>query len=62
MLFLQIQNMGEKFLQQEKWVAKMVDEGRQEDACDRAEAFGTEGESYTSINIAIDVLNNNLKE
>ncbi len=54
--------MGEKFLQQEKWVAEMVDEGRQEEACARAEAFGTEGESYTSINIAIDVLNNNLKE
>ena len=45
MLFLQIQNMGEKFLQQEKWVAEMVDEGRQEDACDKAEAFSADGES-----------------
>ena len=46
----------EKFLQQEKWVAEMVDDGRQEEACARAEAFGGGGESYTNVNKVIDEL------
>ena len=50
--------MGEKFLQQEKWVAKMVDEGRQEEACNRAKTFGMDGESYTNVYKVIDELNN----
>ena len=48
----------EKFLQQEKWVAEMVDEGRQEEACDRAEAFGADGESYTNVYKAIKLMGN----
>lgn len=57
--FIPQYDKSEKFLKHEKWVAEMVDEGRQEEACARAKAFGIEGESYTTINKAIDVLNNN---
>ena len=39
----------EKFLQQEKWVAEMIDEGRQEEACNRAENFNRNIESYTNV-------------
>ena len=39
----------EKFLQQEKWVAEMIEGGRQEEASARAVAFGTDGESYTNV-------------
>ena len=48
----------EKFLQQEKWVAEMVDEGRQEEACNRAEMFGVEGESYTNVYKAVKLMGN----
>jgi hypothetical protein len=56
--FIPQYDKAEKFLQQEKWVAEMVDEGRQEEACDRAKAFGTDGESYTNVYKVIDELNN----
>lgn len=46
----------EKFLQQEKWVAEMVDEGRQEEACARAKALGTDGESYSKVFEVINVI------
>lgn len=39
----------EKFLKQEKWVAEMTEGGRQEEACVRAVAFGTKGESFTNV-------------
>jgi hypothetical protein len=46
----------EKFLQQEKWVAEMVDDGRQEEACARAERFGKEGESYSMVYKAMAII------
>jgi hypothetical protein len=60
--FIPQYDKAEKFLQQEKWVEEMAGEGRLEEACARAKAFGTDGESYTNVNKVIDVLNNNLKE
>lgn len=47
--FIPQYDKAEKFLQQEKWVAEMIEEDRQEKACARAEAFGTDGESYTNV-------------
>lgn len=46
----------EKFLQQEKWVEGLVEGNRQKDACERAEAFGTDGESYSKVNKAIEII------
>lgn len=46
----------EKFLQQEKWVEGLVEGNRQEDACERAEAFGTDGESFSKVNKAIEII------
>lgn len=46
----------EKFLQQEKWAKDMLAEGRQEEASKRAKDFGTEGESYTKVDVVIDTL------
>lgn len=58
--FIPQYDKSEKFLQQEKWVAEMIEEDRQEIACARAEAFGPDGESYTTVNKVIDVLNKNI--
>ncbi len=54
--FIPQYDKAEKFLQQEKWVAEMTGEGRQEEACARAEAFGTDGESYSKVFEVINVI------
>jgi len=54
--FIPQYDKSEKFLQQEKWVAKMIEEDRQETAYTRAETLGTEGESYTNVYKVIDVI------
>lgn len=55
--FIPQYDKAEKFLQQEKWVAEMAGEGQLEEACTRAEAFGTDGGSYTNVYKVIDVIN-----
>lgn len=54
--FIPQYDKAEKFLQQEKWVAEMTGEGRLEEACARAEAFGTDGESYSKVFEVINVI------
>ena len=54
--FIPQYDKAEKFLQQEKWVAEMTGEGRLEEACARAEAFGTDGESYSKVFEVIKVI------
>lgn len=49
---------SEKFLQQEKWVADMIDGDRLEEARNRAETLGTNGESYTNVHKAISIIDN----
>ena len=39
----------EKFLSQEKWVAELISEDRLKAACQRAEALGLEGASYSNV-------------
>ena len=39
----------EKFLSQEKWVADLLSEERLKTACQRAEAMGIEGASYSNV-------------
>ena len=51
----------EQFLQNQKWVADMIGEGRQEEACVRAEAFGVEGESYSNVYKVIELVENTNK-
>lgn len=58
--FIPQYDKSEKFLQQEKWVAEMIEEDRQEIACARAEAFGTDGESYTNVYKVIGILERNV--
>lgn len=54
--FIPQYDKAEKFLQQEKWVAEMTGESRLEEACARAEAFGTDGESYSKVFEVINVI------
>ena len=55
--FIPQYDKSEKFLQQEKWVAEMIQGDRQEVGCVRAETFGRDGEAYTNVNKIIDVIN-----
>ena len=57
--FIPQYNKAEKFLQQEKWVEEMASEGRLEEACARAEAFRTAGESYTNVYKVINTIEKN---
>lgn len=57
--FIPQYDKAEKFLQQEKWVAEMTGEGRLEEACARAEALGTDGESYSKVFEVIKVIGKN---
>ena len=54
--FIPQYDKAEKFLRQEKWVAEMTGEGRLEEACARAEAFGTDGGSYSKVFEVINVI------
>ena len=54
--FIPAYDKTEHFLQNPRWVAEMINEGRQETARTRAEAFGPEGESYTNVYKVIDVI------
>lgn len=55
--FIPSYDKSEHFLQNPRWVAEMIDEGRQEIACTRAETFGSEGESYTNMYKVINTIN-----
>jgi hypothetical protein len=44
---------AETFLKNPKWVAEMESDGKIQLACERAEAFGMEGESYTNVHKAL---------
>ena len=57
--FIPQYDKAEKFLQQEKWVVEMTGEGRLEEACARAEALGTDGESYSKVFEVIKVIGKN---
>ena len=46
----------EKFLSKEKWVADLLADHRLETAIQRAQAFGTEGESYSNLPKAFEVI------
>ena len=46
----------EKFLSREKWVADLLADHRLETAIQRAQAFGTEGESYSNLPKAFEVI------
>ena len=46
----------EKFLSKEKWVADLLAGHRLEIAIQRAQAFGTEGESYSNLPKAFEVI------
>ena len=46
----------EKFLSKEKWVADLLAGHRLETAIQRAQAFGTEGESYSNLPKAFEVI------
>lgn len=46
----------EKFLSKEKWVADLLADYRLETAIQRAQAFGTEGESYSNLPKAFEVI------
>ena len=45
-----------KFLQDSKWVSDLCSEGKLELAKDRAQSFGREGESYTDVYKAFELL------
>lgn len=47
----------ELFLRNEKWVAKMIENNRMNDASNRAKKLGHSGESYSDFWKAIDILN-----
>lgn len=47
-------NKTESFLKNQKWVFDMCDKGQLDIAFQRAQSFGTEGESYTNIWKAIE--------
>jgi hypothetical protein len=49
----------EKFLSQEKWVANMLSEDRLKQACQRAEAMGIEGASYSNVYKAFAIFEKN---
>jgi hypothetical protein len=49
----------EKFLSQEKWVANMLSEDRLKQACQRAEAMGIEGASYSNVYRAFAIFEKN---
>jgi RloB-like protein len=49
----------EKFLSQEKWVANMLSEDRLKQACQRAEAMGVEGASYSNVYKAFAIFEKN---
>lgn len=46
----------EKFLSKEKWVADLLADHRLETAIQRSQAFGTEGESYSNLPKAFEVI------
>ena len=46
----------EKFLSKEKWVADLLADHRLETAIQRAQAFGTEGESYSNLPKAFEII------
>ena len=46
----------EKFLSKEKWVADLLADHRLETAIQRAQAFGAEGESYSNLPKAFEVI------
>lgn len=56
--FIPQYDKSEKFLQQEKWVVEMIGEGRQEEAINRAQTLGVNGESYTNVYKAIEMMEN----
>lgn len=56
--FISQYDKAEQFLQNPKWVADMIGEGRMEEACNRAEMFGVEGESYTNVYKAVKLMGN----
>lgn len=56
--FISQYDKTEQFLQNQKWVADMIGEGRMEEACNRAELFGGEGESYTNVYKAVKLMGN----
>jgi hypothetical protein len=49
----------EKFLSQAKWVANMLSEDRLKQACQRAEAMGIEGASYSNVYKAFAIIEKN---
>ena len=48
----------EKFLSKEKWVADLLVDHRLETAIQRAEDFGMEGESYSNLHKAFEIVEN----
>lgn len=56
--FISQYDKTEQFLQNQKWVADMIGECRLEEACNRAEMFGVEGESYTNVYKAVKLMGN----
>ena len=56
--FIPQYDKSEKFIQQEKWVEEMIGEGRQEEAINRAQTLGVNGESYTNVYKAIEMVEN----
>jgi hypothetical protein len=46
----------EKFLSQEKWVANLLSDDGLRKACQRAEAMGIDGASYTNVYKAFAVI------
>lgn len=49
----------EQFLSNQKWVADMSSEGRQEQACDYSDIINLESESYTRVSRAFNLIDNN---
>lgn len=47
--FMPDYDKSEQFLGNRKWVAEMSGEGKLDTACDRAEKFGADGQSYSKV-------------
>ncbi len=52
--YLQGYGKNEKFLENEKWVNDMSGEQRMESAIERAQKYGTQGESFSNVWKAIE--------